>query len=153
MDNCQEVMVEKVCKIYDKLSRLGNLNPSTQVNDLFTQLVRTCTTPCHEFDITQLSQEIKEKIAKLITLCGKAEGLLESHYSTLIGSNENPLNHVKIFPYYKNYLKLTHLEFTMLTKVQTHHSSSFKTCLYWLWPTSSNLNHVSNLLPNKNMFP
>lgn len=110
------MIIEKVCKIYDKHSRLGSFNPSNQVNDLFTQLVTTCTTPCHEFDITQLSQEIKEKIAKVITLCGKAEGLLESHYSTLIGSNENPLNHIKIFPYYKNYLKLTHLEFTMLTK-------------------------------------
>jgi nicotianamine synthase len=116
MDNSHEVIVEKVCKIYNKLSRLENLNPSNQVNDLFTQLVTTCTTPCHELDITQLPQEIKEKIAKLITLCGKAEGLLESHYSTLIGSNEKPLNHIKIFPYYKNYLKLTHLEFTMLTK-------------------------------------
>ncbi|XP_004487761.1 nicotianamine synthase-like [Cicer arietinum] len=116
MDNTQEVILKKVCKIYDNLSSIENLNPSNDVNDLFTQLVTTCTTSCNEFDVTKLPQEIKEKIAKLITLCGKAEGLLESHYSTIIGTHEKPLNHIKTFPYYPNYLKLTHLEFTMLTK-------------------------------------
>lgn len=77
MDNRQEVIVEKVCTIYDKLSRLGNLNPSNQVNDLFTQLVTTCTTPCHEFDITQLTQEIKEKIAKNLPFVEKLKDYLK----------------------------------------------------------------------------
>lgn len=114
MDNQQEVIVGKVCKIYEKISMLENLNPSNHVNELFTQLVTTCTSPC-PIDVTQQSQEVKETISKLIRLCGKAEGLLESHYSTLIGSHEKPLNHIKLFPYYSNYLKLSHLEFTMLT--------------------------------------
>ncbi|KAJ1380594.1 Nicotianamine synthase [Sesbania bispinosa] len=114
MDTQKEMIVGKVCEIYDKISRLGDLNPSKQVNNLFTQLVTICTSPC-QLDVTQLSQEVKETIAKLIRLCGKAEGLLENHYSALIGSYENPLNHIKLFPYYSNYLKLSHLEFTMLT--------------------------------------
>ncbi|KAL9320518.1 hypothetical protein ACSQ67_012357 [Phaseolus vulgaris] len=115
MENQQEVMVVgKVCQIYEKISKLGDLSPSSHVNNLFTQLVTICTTPC-QIDVSQLSEQVRETIAKLIRLCGKAEGLLENHYSTLIGSQENPLNHMKLFPYYSNYFKLSHLEFTMLT--------------------------------------
>ncbi|KAK7303688.1 hypothetical protein RJT34_14601 [Clitoria ternatea] len=114
MENQQELIVGKVCEIHDKISKLGDLNPSNQVNDLFSQLVKLCTTPC-ELDVTKLSQQVRETIADLIRLCGKAEGLLENHYSSLIGSQENPLNHMKLFPYYSNYHKLSHLEFSMLT--------------------------------------
>jgi hypothetical protein len=45
---CQEeLLIEKVYEIYDKLSRLENLNPSKQVNSLFTQFVQTCMSQCH----------------------------------------------------------------------------------------------------------
>ncbi|KAI4344794.1 hypothetical protein L6164_011983 [Bauhinia variegata] len=122
MDYQQELLVGKVLEIFQKISKLDKLNPSKHVNVLFTQLVTTCTSPC-PIDVTRLSIEDRETISKLIRLCGKAEGLLESHYSTLIGSNENPLNHINLFPYYTNYLKLSRLEFTMLstncTKVPT----------------------------------
>ncbi|PON64973.1 Nicotianamine synthase [Parasponia andersonii] len=115
MEYEQESLVGKVSEIYEKISRLESLNPSKQVNSLFTQLVLACIPPC-PIDITKLSNRIMEIRSKLITLCGKAEGLLESHYSTLLGSYENPLNHVSLFPYYSNYLKLSHLEFTMLSQ-------------------------------------
>ncbi|KAM4108040.1 hypothetical protein ACB094_03G015200 [Castanea mollissima] len=49
--------------------------------------------------------------SKLIRFCGEAEGLLESHYSTILGSYENPLDHLDIFPCYSNYLKLSLLAF------------------------------------------
>jgi len=115
MENQQEVMVVgKVCEIYEKISKLEDLNPSSHVNNLFTQLVTICTTPC-QIDVSKFSQNVREITPKLIRLCGKAEGLLENHYSTLIASHENPSNHMKLFPYYSNYLKLSHLEFTMLT--------------------------------------
>uniref|UniRef100_A0A6N2KMV2 Nicotianamine synthase n=1 Tax=Salix viminalis TaxID=40686 RepID=A0A6N2KMV2_SALVM len=53
---CQEQqLIEKVCDIYDKLSRLENLNPSKQVNSLFAQLVQTCMSQCH-VDITELNE-------------------------------------------------------------------------------------------------
>ena len=111
----QELIVGKVCEIYEKISMLQDLNPSNHVNALFTQLVTTCTTPC-PIDVTKLCKEVRETISKLIRLCGEAEGLLENHYSALIGSHEDPLNHIKLFPYYSNYIKLSHLEFTMLTR-------------------------------------
>ncbi|KAK9288084.1 hypothetical protein L1049_016531 [Liquidambar formosana] len=114
--SCQEeLVVEKVCDIYEKLSVLEDLNPSKHVNTLFTQLVLTCMPQC-PVDVTKLCKRVQEIRSKLIRICGEAEGLLESHFSTLIGSYENPINHISLFPYYSNYLKLTHLEFTMLSE-------------------------------------
>lgn len=113
---CQEeILIEKVCEIYENLSRLENLNPSEHVNSLFSQLVHICKQQCH-MDITKLSDRVQDIRSKLIKLCGKAEGLLESHFSTIIGSHENPLHHIRLFPYYSNYLKLSKLEFSMLSK-------------------------------------
>lgn len=115
MDPEQELLVGKVCEIYNELSKLQSLSPSKHVNTLFSQLVLVCTPPC-QIDVTKLSNREKETRSKLIILCGKAEGLLESHYSTLLGTYENPLSHTSLFPYYSNYLKLSHLEFTMLNE-------------------------------------
>ncbi|XP_062105052.1 nicotianamine synthase-like [Humulus lupulus] len=115
MEYEHESLVGKVSEIYENISKLDSLNPSKQVNFLFTQLVQACIPPC-PIDIAKLSNRAKEMRSKLITLCGKAEGLLESHYSTLIGSYENPLDHISLFPYYSNYLKLSQLEFTMLSQ-------------------------------------
>lgn len=115
MDYQQEILVGKVCELYDVISSLENLNPSKHVNTLFTQLVLTCTSPC-PIDVTKLCKRVHEIRSKLIKLCGKAEGLLESHFSTFIASHDNPLNHISLFPYYSNYLKLGQLEFDMLIK-------------------------------------
>lgn len=115
MDKEQELLVGKVCEIYEKISSLQDLSPSNHVNTLFNQLVLLCIPPC-PIDVTKLSKRVEEIRSKLITLCGKAEGLLESHYSTLIGSYENPPSHISLFPYYSNYIKLSHLEFTTLSE-------------------------------------
>ncbi|KAF8387751.1 hypothetical protein HHK36_026406 [Tetracentron sinense] len=113
---CQEEMlVEKVCEIYDNISRLETLKPSKDVNMLFTQLVLTCIPPS-PIDVTKLCERVQEIRSNLIRLCGEAEGLLESHFSTLIGTYENPLHHIILFPYYSNYLKLSLLEYTILNK-------------------------------------
>ncbi|XP_026434944.1 nicotianamine synthase-like [Papaver somniferum] len=111
----EELLIQKVCEIYDNISTLKSLKPSKDVNTLFTQLVLTCMPPS-PIDVTKLSVTVQEIRSKLICLCGQAEGLLESHFSTLLGSFENPLDHINIFPYYTNYLKLGHLEFTILNK-------------------------------------
>ncbi|KAF9604569.1 hypothetical protein IFM89_008013 [Coptis chinensis] len=113
---CQdEIIVQEVCEIYDKISKLQSLKPSKDVNMLFTQLVLTCMPP-NPIDVTKLCKRVQEMRSKLIRLCGEAEGLLESHFSTLLGSYEHPLDHINIFPYYSNYLKLSLLEFTILSK-------------------------------------
>ncbi|KAA8545250.1 hypothetical protein F0562_020034 [Nyssa sinensis] len=117
---CQnELLVQKICEIYEKISRLESLKPSKDVNMLFTQLVLTCIPPS-PIDVTKLCKRVQEIRSKLIRLCGEAEGLLESHFSTILGSYDNPLHHLTIFPYYSNYLKLSLLEFTILTQHCTH---------------------------------
>ncbi|KAA3486362.1 nicotianamine synthase-like [Gossypium australe] len=111
----KDPLVQKVCELYDQISSLESLKPSKDVNMLFTQLVFTCMPPS-PIDVTKLCKRIQEIRFKLIRLCGEAEGLLESHFSTILGSYENPLHHLNIFPYYSNYLKLSLLEFDILKK-------------------------------------
>ncbi|KAL7257713.1 hypothetical protein ACSBR1_003932 [Camellia fascicularis] len=116
---CQdELLVKKVCEMYEKISRLESLKPSKDVNMLFTQLVLMCMPP-NPIDVTKLCKRVQELRSKLIRLCGEAEGLLESHFSTILGSFDNPLDHLNIFPYFANYIKLSHLEFTILSQ---HHT-------------------------------
>ncbi|XP_022761268.1 nicotianamine synthase-like [Durio zibethinus] len=115
MESHQELLVAHITDLYEKISRLEDLSPSNHVNTLFTKLVLTCLSPT-DIDVTRLSERVLEMRCRLIKLCGEAEGILEGHFSNLIGSHANPLDHTSIFPYYSNYLKLTHLEFSMLKK-------------------------------------
>ncbi|KAI4310924.1 hypothetical protein MLD38_035868 [Melastoma candidum] len=112
---CQDPLVERVCELYEKISSLESLKPSKHVNTLFTQLVLTCIPP-NSIDVTKLCHKVQEIRSKLIFLCGEAEGHLESHYSAILGSYENPLDHLYLFPYFTNYLKLAHLEFSILAQ-------------------------------------
>lgn len=118
---CQEeALIDRVCEIYEQISSLETLKPSKDVDMLFTQLVLTCIPPS-PIEVTKLPKRVQEIRSKLIKLCGEAEGHLESHFSTLLGSSfENPLHHLNVFPYFSNYLKLSHLEFTILNQ----HSST-----------------------------
>lgn len=113
-------LVEKVTELYDKISNLDSLKPSKDVDTLFTDLVHTCMPP-NPIDVTKIPcNKIQEMRSNLIKLCGEAEGHLETHYSTILASfNDNPLHHLHIFPYFSNYLKLSLLEFKILTQFIT----------------------------------
>ncbi|KAL7598679.1 nicotianamine synthase [Lactuca sativa] len=117
MGSIQErnILVEKVCQIYDKISKLETLKPSKDVDTLFSQLVLTCIPPS-SVNILTLPKDIQEIRSKLIRLCGEAEGHLEAHFSTLLATFQNPLHHLDVFPYYSNYLKLSRLEYDILSE-------------------------------------
>ncbi|CAI9287229.1 unnamed protein product [Lactuca saligna] len=117
MGSIQErnILVEKVCQIYDKISKLETLKPSKDVDTLFSQLVFTCIPPS-SVNILTLPKDIQEIRSKLIRLCGEAEGHLEAHFSTLLATFQNPLHHLDVFPYYSNYLKLSRLEYDILSE-------------------------------------
>ncbi|KAI5658568.1 hypothetical protein M9H77_27361 [Catharanthus roseus] len=109
-------LVQTISELFTKISKLESLKPSKDVDMLFTQLVFTCMPP-NPIDVTKLCKKIQEMRSKLIKLCGEAEGLLETHYSTLLGTSfDNPLDHLHIFPYFSNYLKLGLLEYNILTQ-------------------------------------
>ncbi|KAI3752595.1 hypothetical protein L2E82_24629 [Cichorium intybus] len=114
------ILIEKVCEIYHKISKLDSLKPSEDVDSLFTELVRTCIPPS-SINIATLPADVQEIRSKLIRLCGEAEGHLEAHFSAILGSFPNPLQHLNEFPYYSNYLKISRLEFDILTE---HYSAS-----------------------------
>ncbi|KAL3814631.1 hypothetical protein ACJIZ3_015899 [Penstemon smallii] len=111
----KDPLVEKICNLYERISKLENLNPSKDVDTIFTQLVHTCIPP-YPIDVTKLCPKIQHIRNKLIILCAHAEGLLEKHFSAILGAiaNSNPLDHLYLFPYYSNYLKLVRLEFDLL---------------------------------------
>ncbi|KAL5996396.1 Nicotianamine synthase 3 [Asimina triloba] len=119
---CQEeetTVVEKVCELYDHISRLESLKPSKAVNALFTQLVLTCIPP-YPLDVRHLPKPLQDIRAHLIRLCAHAEALLETHFSTLLASYPDPLHHLNLFPYYSNYLKLSRLEHSILSQHSSH---------------------------------
>lgn len=109
----EKQLVHNVEEVYKKLIKLESLRPSKVVNNLFTQLVFLCT-PASSIDVQELSEAEQEMRSKLICLCGKAEGLLESHYSAILGQFPDPVEHLAGFPYYNNYKKLARLEFGMM---------------------------------------
>ncbi|KAF8118824.1 hypothetical protein N665_0002s0133 [Sinapis alba] len=121
---CQNnLVVKQIIDLYDQISKLECLKPSKNVDTLFGQLVSTCLPTDTNIDVTKMSDEVKDMRANLIKLCGEAEGYLEQHFSTILGSlpeDQNPLDHLNIFPYYNNYLKLGKLEFDLLSQHSSH---------------------------------
>ncbi|XP_052191821.1 nicotianamine synthase-like [Diospyros lotus] len=113
-------LIQKVCDLYDQISRLESLEPCKDVNMLFTQLVDTCISPSPPIDVTKLSKRVQEIRSELIRLSGQAEGLLERHFSTILGSFDYPLAHLTLFPYLSNYLKLSLTEFNILSQHSSH---------------------------------
>lgn len=121
---CQNnLVVKQIIDLYDQISKLESLKPSKNVDTLFGQLVSTCLPTDTNIDVTKMCEEVKDMRSNLIKLCGEAEGYLEQHFSTILGSlqeDQNPLDHLHIFPYYNNYLKLGKLEFDLLSQHTSH---------------------------------
>lgn len=110
-----ELLIASVMQIHASISKLESLKPSKQVNSLFSRLVKLCTIPS-SIDITALPQEVQKMRESLIVLCGRAEGLLELEFATFLTKIPQPLNNLSLFPYYGNYVKLSKLEYTILSE-------------------------------------
>ncbi|KAK9931800.1 hypothetical protein M0R45_019064 [Rubus argutus] len=104
-----ELLIAHIMQLHASISKLDSLRPSKQVNSLFTQLVKLCTLPS-SVDVHVLPEEVQIMRESLINLCGRAEGLLELEFSTLLGKTFQPLNNLNLFPYYGNYVLLANLE-------------------------------------------
>ncbi|RVW25320.1 Nicotianamine synthase [Vitis vinifera] len=109
-----ELLIARIVQIHANICKLESLRPSKQVNSLFTHLVKLCTPPS-SIDITALPEEIQLIRQSLITLCGRAEGLLELEFSTFLTNVPQALNNLNLFPYYGNYVKLANLEYRILS--------------------------------------
>lgn len=102
-------------QIHASISKLESLKPSKQVNSFFSRLVKLCTIPS-SIDITALPQEVQKMRESLIVLCGRAEGLLELEFATFLTKIPQHLNNLSLSPYYGNYVKLSKLEYTILSE-------------------------------------
>lgn len=109
-----ELLIARIVQIHANICKLESLRPSKQVNSLFTHLVKLCTPPS-SIDITALPEEIQLIRQSLITLSGRAEGLLELEFSTFLTNVPQALNNLNLFPYYGNYVKLANLEYRILS--------------------------------------
>ncbi|SPT16218.1 unnamed protein product [Triticum aestivum] len=111
----EEALVKKITGLAAAIGELPSLSPSPAVNALFTELVTSCI-PASTVDVDALGPEAQEMRARLIRLCADAEGHLEAHYSDLLAAHDNPLDHLTLFPYFNNYIKLSQLEHGLLAR-------------------------------------
>ncbi|KAJ2897573.1 Nicotianamine synthase [Zalerion maritima] len=113
--NDSEAFIQQIKSIYSGIAQLPSLSPSPDANCLFSSLVYLCRQPI-AIDVATISAKAQAMRIHLIKLCAQAEGLLERHFSGLLASRiGNPLDDITLFPYYDNYLKLGHLEYSLLT--------------------------------------
>ncbi|KAL5198725.1 hypothetical protein ABZP36_002237 [Zizania latifolia] len=108
-------LVQKITGLAAAIAKLPSLSPSPDVNALFTELVLTCIPPSR-VDVDELGPDAQDMRARLIRLCADAEGKLEAHYSDLLAAHDNPLDHLSLFPYFNNYIKLSQLEYGLLAR-------------------------------------
>jgi len=112
-EEAEAALVHKISGLAAAIAKLPSLSPSPEVNALFTDLVTACI-PRSTVDVERLAPELQRMRASLIRLCADAEALLEAHYSDLLATFDNPLDHLTLFPYFSNYLLLSQLEHGLL---------------------------------------
>ncbi|CAD6269647.1 unnamed protein product [Miscanthus lutarioriparius] len=112
-EEAEAALVHKISSLTAAIVKLPSLSPSLEVNALFTNLVMACI-PRSMMDVERLAPELQRMRASLIRLCADADALLEAHYSDLLATFDNPLDHLTLFPYFSNYLLLSQLEHALL---------------------------------------
>ncbi|TKV90678.1 hypothetical protein SEVIR_9G044800v4 [Setaria viridis] len=108
-------LVEKISGLHAAIAKLPSLSPSPAVDALFTALVTACV-PASPVDVSRLGPDAQKMREELIRLCSDAEGQLEAHYADTLAAFDNPLDHLARFPYYRNYLDLSRLEYELLAR-------------------------------------
>ncbi|RLN17112.1 hypothetical protein C2845_PM02G44190 [Panicum miliaceum] len=108
-------LVEKISGLHAAIAKLPSLSPSPAVDALFTALVAACV-PASPVDVSRLGPGARKMREELIRLCSDAEGQLEAHHADALAAFDNPLDHLHRFPYYRNYIDLSHLENDLLAR-------------------------------------
>lgn len=110
----------KILEIHAAIVLLPSLDPSPEVNALFSALVGTVSKAyVNAVALTQAAEEDAELqaiIPSLILVCARAEGRMERWWALRI-ADDTTSKHctpVTAFPYYENYQQLTRLEHNFL---------------------------------------
>jgi len=106
---------KNIRKLYEDIRKAGDLSPSPRINRLFGDLVREATRTFDERAGLSLKEE-----RLLQNLCSRAEYELERYWAERITASPSPRKELARFPYVKNYLDLTRLEWFSFQGCQTH---------------------------------
>lgn len=90
---------------YKKLTNLTDLKPWKKTDYIFRKL-------CEYAISVEEDLEINEKVLKINEICASAEYEMEKFWSEKIQNSETPEQKLEDFIYFKNYKKLTKLEFS-----------------------------------------
>lgn len=102
-------------ELINKILELKSYRPSIKVNKLFSALVSVVQT-----DKTVIDYLDKNLIFKINEACSKAEFELEMYWSNRICKSIQPTMELEKFPYFKNYLDLTRLEYALFNSCLHH---------------------------------
>ena len=102
-------------EIYQELQTYTSLKPSPRITELFTQLVTLSLQYDRKIPFPPSKQE------KLQVMCSCAEYELEKYWADTLIASEKPHDVLTSFPYYKNYVDLTRLEWKSFQGCAHHH--------------------------------
>uniref|UniRef100_A0ACD5Z637 Uncharacterized protein n=1 Tax=Avena sativa TaxID=4498 RepID=A0ACD5Z637_AVESA len=108
-------LVKKIAGLHAAISKLPSLSPSPEVDALFTALVAACVPPS-PVDVATLGGKVQRMRDELVRLCADAEARLEARCSDALAALDHPLHHLRLFPYYDNYVALSGLEHRLLCR-------------------------------------
>lgn len=104
----------KIEELYSQITSLTNLQPSKEVNSLFSELVSLAISDSKKHLLSPKKQ------SHLRQICALSEFELEKYWAKRIIDDTNPKQMLLNFPYYKNYQDLTKLEYFSIRGCSNH---------------------------------
>lgn len=121
-------LVRKIAGLHAAISKLPSLSPSPAADALFTALVAACVAaprgPAADAALQAVlgakpkARRMRDELARL---CSDAEACLEARCSDALAALDAPLDHLRLFPYYDNYARLSELEHALLSRHAPDH--------------------------------
>jgi len=104
-------LCNRIVRLHEDLSRLGNLAPAPEVDALFEELVRVCVRADGRAAAAVLADaRIQRLRPDLLRLCSQGESLLEQAWAHGVLEAADPWAELGRFPYLDNYQQLSRLE-------------------------------------------
>ncbi|MCE0538492.1 hypothetical protein LWF15_23615 [Kineosporia rhizophila] len=133
-----EQLAVRVAEIYEKLGRQPGLEPSADVDRLFTELVGLSSE--HGGDLSAQAvrvlqhERIAAELPGLHEVCARGEYLMETHWARRIVAADKPRDELEGFPYLDNYRDLTRLEINLLRCFGTEPLAARRICFLGAGP-------------------
>lgn len=102
---------DRIVRLYEQLSRFGDLAPAPDVNTLFGELVRICVrADSRAAPLVLADVRVRRLRPDLLRLCSRGESLLEQAWAHRILQAADPWIELGRFTYLQNYQQLSRLE-------------------------------------------